>query len=342
MVVLNIYAKIPTICISKKLGLYISNLPKEKNNDWNSELFDVMSNSKKQILKDQKKLNNKNDFDIFEFSKKVLPNMKIKCISENKIIHKLVDNMICVYFDYEYEDMPLGDWTTNCFDGRLCEEDYAEKIVDFINFAYSVLNYKKKTSIQWIYSSNSYFSNPYRVFWYNKESNSAIETLKQWGKLFDNFLQNRSDYLKIDYLINSIHKDNSYNEYHLFKLFSLCQLFLENQNESELDYKLPQFLDDSYSFESRIVISKILRQMRNKIAHGDFKKFEEIVEKYATTVMDGYYNFDYSEYSRKNWVILNSCCLLQEAIVKMIKMMFYNKDELLKIKNSINIYNKVS
>ncbi len=30
----------------------------------------------------------------------------------------LVDNMICLFFDYEYQDMPFFDWTSNCFDGR--------------------------------------------------------------------------------------------------------------------------------------------------------------------------------------------------------------------------------
>lgn len=56
----------------------------------------------------------------------------------------------------------------------------------------------------------------------------------EWGKLFDNFLINRERYLQLDYLINSIYKDNEYNEYHLIKDFSLCQLMLENKCEAEL------------------------------------------------------------------------------------------------------------
>ena len=38
MVVLHIYGKICPICISKKLGLYISNLPEEENNKWKEDL----------------------------------------------------------------------------------------------------------------------------------------------------------------------------------------------------------------------------------------------------------------------------------------------------------------
>ena len=336
MVVLNIYSKISTICLSKKLGLYIGNLPKEKINNWNNELYNVMHKSQKKVIEDQKKTRFYKNFNIYDFAKIVIPNENLSNISEKQIIHMLVDNMICIYFDYEYVDMPVGNWETNCFDGRLCEEDYAEKIVDFINFAYDILNYSNKIHIQWIYSSNYDFHNHYQIFWYNKDSESGIDTLKQWGILFDNFLQYKNDYLELDYLINSIHKDNSYNEYHLFKLFSLCQLFLEKQNELELDWKLPQFLDNRYSYEDRKELSIILRKMRNKIAHGDFIKLENTIEEYAKRFMDEKYNFDYSEHSRKNWVILNSCCLLQEAVVKILKMMFYNKKNLLKIKNLKN------
>ena len=43
MVVLNIYGKIKNpICISKKLGLYIANLPEEEHNNWNDMLYEEM------------------------------------------------------------------------------------------------------------------------------------------------------------------------------------------------------------------------------------------------------------------------------------------------------------
>ena len=65
--------------------------------------------------------------------------------------------MIFIYQDYDYTDMPLGGWDTNCFDGRLCEEDYSEKIIDFINFMahsdqpdYAI----PKPVPQWTFSSN--------------------------------------------------------------------------------------------------------------------------------------------------------------------------------------------
>ena len=59
--------------------------------------------------------------------------------------------MICIYLDYSYDDMPMGGWDKNPFDGRICEKDYTEIIMDFLDFmAYG-------TDVQmpmWIYSSN--------------------------------------------------------------------------------------------------------------------------------------------------------------------------------------------
>lgn len=47
MTVLSILGKIEPICISKKLKLYISNLPDSPDNDWQSELVYEM---KKDLL----------------------------------------------------------------------------------------------------------------------------------------------------------------------------------------------------------------------------------------------------------------------------------------------------
>lgn len=55
-------------------------------------------------------------------------------IDVDKLCQAMASNMICLCFDYDYDDMPTGDWRTNCFDGRFCEEDYAEKIVDLMQF----------------------------------------------------------------------------------------------------------------------------------------------------------------------------------------------------------------
>lgn len=331
MVVLNIYGKIKPICISKKLGLYISNLPKEKHNNWNKMLYEEIVLAQKRINQNSRRYKLKSSFEVEKFYTDVCSSVKTENMSNCKMIHEIVDNMICLYLDYNYDDMPLGGWKTNCFDGRLCEDDYAEKIINFI------VNINESGNIpHCIYSSNDDFHNPYRFLNYIYNIDEYIDSLESWGKIFDDFLVSKNDYLQLDYLINSFFKDNDYNEYHFLKLYSLCQLFLEKEKESELDKKLIIFLDDKYSGNLKNIIPEKLRKMRNKIAHGDFIAFEKLVEEYACEIMDDNFSFDYSEYSRKNWVILHICCELERVVRKMVNMLFLDRDKLENIKNDVN------
>lgn len=89
-----------------------------------------------------------------------------------------------------------------------------------------------------------------------------------------------------------------------------------------------------YSEELKDIIPEKLRKMRNKIAHGDFIAFEKLVEEFACEIMDDNFYFDYSEYSRKNWVILHICCELERVVKKMINMLFLDREKLERIKNN--------
>lgn len=333
MVVLNMFGKIEPICISDKMRLYISNLPNNSENNWNSSVVKEFKQALKMHEISCKTIGVENKLDLKSMYKQRVSGDKFEtCESEEELIQGMVDNMICIYFDYSYDDMPMGGWDENPFDGRFCEKDYAEILVDFFDFM------PNETEVQvptWIYSSNYDFEWPYyRMFWHSEELESQINCLKAFGNKLDSFLQSRNDYLQIDYIARALHDATQYDTYHYFKLYSLCQLFLENQKESELDHKLPQFLDKRFTIEERKKIAEILRQMRNKIAHGDFVAFEKKAEEYARFAMDGKYDFDYSEYSRKNWVILNACYMLSEAIRKMIDMMFEERHKLQEIKKS--------
>ena len=266
MVVLNFYGKIEPICISEKLKLFISNLPEEEMNEWQTELAEEFEFREAVSNISNKRLGLEPEDRVIQLYTKVFPNVpQPECI-DSKVLKQLAENMICIYFDYQYSDMPLGGWETNCFDGRFCEEDYAEKVVDFINFAsyfdrgHSIF---PEPTPQWIYSSDHDEINLLRLFWGGEEAAPYIRSLKEWGRLFDNLLVDKNDYLLLDYLFNSIHKDAEYNEYHLLKDFSLCQLFLENKHESELDDKLPQFIDDSDE-QRRILSAQYFRKLRNK------------------------------------------------------------------------------
>lgn len=337
MVVLNFYGKTDPICISKKLGLYISNLPNVEHNEWKDELVDELELAVKADRIYQEKLGTNYPCGIHTLFRALFPNTPIPSIFSREHFESIAGQMICIYQEYSYEDMPLGGWDTNCFDGRLCEEDYSEKIIDFINFMAHSDNPAHsfpKPIPQWVFSSNHDEINHWRIFWGGEDADEYITALLEWGKLFDCFLCSRNDYLLFDYLVNTIHKDNEYNENHLMKAFSLCQLFLEKSKESELDSKLPQFFTPLNPGIDTKRQAELFRKMRNKIAHGDFLAFETVIETYASEFMDERFAFDYSEYSRKNWVVQHVCCELDDVLRKLLYMLLFNRSELERIKNS--------
>lgn len=331
MVVLNMFGKIKPICISEKLKLYISNLPKEENNNWNEYLVEEIKEAFAVDKITCERLMIKSENSPTNLHEILLPESALpSSATDDERIQEIADNMVCIYFDYNYDDMPLGDWEENPFDGRFCEEDYAELVVDFLNY---IAADDSSFVPQWIFSSNYDDINPYyRLFWDGGELEQGIDYLIKFGNTIDLFLRDKNDYLQLDYLMRAIHKDNEYNVYHLFKAYSLCQLFLENEYEAELDWKLPRFIDDKYSEEQKRIISTLLRKMRNKIAHGDFVAFEKLIEEFAQKIMDGRFCFDYSEYSRKNWTTIHACCIIDKCVKEMILMMLEDYEALDKIK----------
>ena len=128
--------RIEPICISHKLKLYIANLPNGETNDWNAHLVEEMETALK-IFATQSEIHEKHfgkstARDIRAIAKNKFPHLSVEKMSEHECVQYIADEMICLYFDYEYDDMPVGDWASNCFDGRLCEGDYADKIAYFI------------------------------------------------------------------------------------------------------------------------------------------------------------------------------------------------------------------
>ena len=104
---------------------------------------------------------------------------------------------------------------------------------------------------------------------------TTLRNLKM-GNRIDSILKSENDYYKLDYIMNGIYSDNSYNQNHYLKTFTLLELVLlkPNQNTNEIDKLLIPYLDKKYG-EVSSEVAKLLRQMRNKIGHGDFKGFNE-------------------------------------------------------------------
>lgn len=329
LVIIDFCGKIPRTLVSNKLKMYIANIPEDWKEEIAGEILKEIRQQKFDIL--ESIVNGTQSYEM-EYSLSHLQNIirfninadiSHEINSIEKCVQYLVDNMICLYFDYEDEDMPFFDWETNCFETRCCEEDYAEKIINFINFIHRDLPDEIHVNI--IYSSNDVpfqktrilFNLGFKMFSgrnYSKNINDSINKILDTGKKIDSFLKSETEYYKLDYLINGIYKDNSYNQNHYLKSFSLLELVLLKpyQQTNEVDKLLIPYLSDRYG-EDSIAVVKLLRQMRNKIGHGDFKGFNSKAEFFAQQFMINFH-FDYAEYSRLNWILLHTCCLLDDLL----------------------------
>lgn len=347
MVILNLLGKIEPTCISQKLKLYIANLPKGDFNNWNGGLVEKMEDTLKyssvQTERFQKKFSNVKSLNIKRIFQSCYPNISVENMTELECIQHIADEMIYIYFDYNYDDMPVGDWTSNCFDSRCCERDYTEKIVDFIRFLCNEENHKKYPKIpdiklHCIYSGDDYGlpENCRLIFSGTTNIEKTINDLVEFGALLDSFFNSEEDYYFFDYLCTELYEIDrkNFTPNHCQKLYSLCEFFLEKDTDHELDEKLPPFIKEYYSLEDRKKIAIIARQIRNKVAHGDFSKFRDKIEEYASEIMEkNNYWFDYSEYSRQNWAIMNLCFTLLVAIQNMTAIILIDKPIIMAIKH---------
>lgn len=342
MVIINTLGKIEKTYISKKLGLYISNLPDGGDNNWNNwqeEMRETLSiayqiqkieasqyigkfgNGPKNVFQDR----------ILEAAKTVLD---ISDETEEVLIEKYIDylskNMMCIEFDYSNSNIPSGNTSFSCFDGGTCEEDPAEKVLNFMSFCCERIG--SRANIPYcIYSTSPRFDHEYmHLFSGMTDYNNQIDQLMKIGNLLDNYLLEEKDFYQLDYLCNAlfdIHAEKS-NTYYYMKVYSLCSLFLEKDWEGELDYKLPCLMDMTKPYSERKHMAELMRKIRNKIAHGDFKRLNPLVEEYAKDYMDGKFWFDYTEYTRPSWILLDISCRLEDILKRLIYLMLTDRERL--------------
>lgn len=342
MVIINTLGKIEKTYISKKLGLYISNLPDGEDNNWNnwqegmretlsiayqiqkieaSQYIGEFGNGSKNVFQDR----------VLEAAKTVLD---ISDETEEVLIEKYIDylskNMMCIEFDYSNSNIPSGNDAFSCFGGGTCEEDPAEKVLNFMRFCCERIG--SRANIPYcIYSTSPRFDHEYmHLFSGTTDYNNQIDQLMKIGNLLDNYLLEEKDFYQLDYLCNAlfdIHAEKS-NTYHYIKVYSLCSLFLEKDWEGELDYKLSCLMDMTKPYSERKHMAELMRKIRNKIAHGDFKRLNPLVEEYAKDYMDGKFWLDYTEYTRLSWIILNISCRLEDILKKLIYLMLTDRERL--------------
>ena len=348
MVILNILGKIERTYISNKLGLYISNLPDCGETNWNNwqegmkETLQIAYKTEKleasrYIGKFGSGSNNTFETRVLERATKILnQNDEDKEIFVDKYIDFLSKNMICIDIDYQNCEIPYGENTYSCLDGGSCEDEPVEKILEFLEFIDCGKENINLTVPYCIYSTSQRRDREYRyLFSGTTDITEPIAELQKWGKLLDKYLISEKEFYQLDYLCNALFDlgKSGKNTYHYMKLYSLCALYLEKDKEAELDYKLPCLMDLSISVSDRKGMAELMRKIRNKIAHGDFQKLNELLECYAQKYMEGKFWFDYYEYTRSSWVLLHISCRLEEILKTLINLMLKDNSKVIELRN---------
>lgn len=329
MIVLSIWGSIEPIILSKKLGIYISNFYESEHEDWIPHLEEQLVIGKQILELTSEKSSDEINEDVAALYG-ISPNLT------DDWARQIVKKMIFLDFKCPQENMPLGGLETNCFLSRSCEDDYAEKMINFMTrltrpLESSCLPGNIPMCIYSPFKNHESFA--LGILWGGRNPSKYIEALKTWGRYLDDLLRSKNDYLLLDYLVNACHFDYCQDEYHILKTYSLCQLFLEKDHEYELDLKLPYFIHYYSTQKDNSECAPLLRKIRNKLAHGDFEALDKLLEQYANRFMDATFWYDYYEASRRNWIVGQICMVLDDAFRAIVEMLLIDRDELNRIKD---------
>ncbi|MFE4711905.1 hypothetical protein ACFRAM_13610 [Paenibacillus sp. NPDC056722] len=351
MILLNVYGKIEPLIISRKLGIEVSNLP----NDWVLGFQDDLA---EEILLREQNIRvwgktNISSMGITNYKPSEL--VKAANWSVDSGVHVsdlqiIAENLIGIQMlDLDNSYMRLKN---EMMDSPSCETSYPYMFIKFcctIQNAFSAKNILHQRIPFCTYSSDEFNSKPLILNFLsatmNYDSNTekykkeCISSLIKVGAIVDNFLESEEDFWMFDYIINSMFFDQKYNAYHIFKVMSLIEMLIINPNGTgktvgELESKLPQFLTGIRVEDTkRTIFAEIMRKLRNKIAHGDFKAVQQLLERYRTEFM-GNYDYDEFEYSIENWTYLSICCALDEILSEIIWQLITNKSKIRSIQIS--------
>lgn len=310
----------------------LSNLPQ----DWQEGLIETMEEEIHHREYDVKKYNELAKIEQYNL-KKIVEHKNfsgILVLRSEGYLKEIANKLICISVD-DFENSMLQK-KNPYIDSPTCEIEFAEKWINLYEFLIkNDCNKRNWMPLTCMYSSEkSLFeqTNIFRTIYAEMSfdikmdpidfNQRKIDSLIDFGKTIDLFLEKEENFYKLDYILTAIADDSNYNAYHLFKNYSLIEMILgkEDFNDSiKFDEKLALFikLDRYVNNEKNELFAKVIRQIRNKIAHGDFLGVRKKLEEYAAHFMKNYY-FDYFEYSRENWIYLNICCELDRILAEIL------------------------
>ncbi len=345
MVLINIYDKIKPIMISEKLGVGICNPSSDWIDGFCDEFEEEMLIYKHDIEVWKKfKFNNLNRNEKYNLSEVISGlGWQKKDKSDKKIIAEHLIEIQVINFENSYL-VKKNEYMNS----PTCETQYTKKFIRFCSFVTENREKSLGGQVPFVtYDSNNLKEKPLILNYlqglskgiidlktYTKRS---IKVLKHLGKLIDDFIVKDDDFWLFDYILNALNEDNVTSAYHIFKVMSLIEMLIGNTDTRyttvDVKNKLPQFISWDLEENEKRIFSDIVGDLRNSIAHGNFKRVQDLLKNYRKYFMK---NFDYDEfeYSIENWTYVSICIELDKVLSNILWLMINDKQKMFNIKNS--------
>lgn len=365
MVGIDLLKKIKSICISKKLGLYLRNpvdlnsykyvksLVNEnydaklsKNENYQSELLLYLTDDYYSIEK---------KYDILKMSTNKIVDLIVKNILVLEIIPS--DNtLIADDDDYFLTNEKGVEYTSKekALINPIDEYEIEYKMLFLFNFLRNNKNKRDEIDVSFYDGYPDWGDNKHNVFdeltvktykarkeyeytgyqYYNNiddEYNEKISDLKTFGKNLDKFLKNIDDYFKLDFIIETLLTAN--NSSHSIPLYTLIiEMLIINPKESireQYKNKIKFFIEESeFSDENQIIdFSKRLYDIRSRLVHGNYSSLKKELKSF-----DRIYNknadIDIGEFKEENWILMSVSHRLRKIVINILKQMLDNKKKI--------------
>lgn len=349
MILLNVYGNIQPTIISKKLGVGISN----PASDWVQGLQDDFE---EEIILHKHKIAafNKIGLDTSSFSGrydlgKMVENLGWNEFGKNNeqiIAEHLVEIQVMDF------DNSLLQLKNTHLDSPTCETQYAKKFIKLCRRVCSatISNSKLAKYMPFItYDSDELNTIPLIINYLeayaksdfsqdDKYTVNVLRCLQEMGQMIDNFILSEEDFWLFDYIVDALSDINEKSAYHIFKVMSLIEMLIikptnKGKTQGEIEKKLPQFLPQRIDQTKQQLFSEILRKLRNKIGHGDYKAVATLLEQYRQEFMQNFW-YDEFEYSIDNWTYGNICWNIDESLNNILWFMFSDRGKWENLRNS--------
>lgn len=347
MVLINIYGKIQPIIISKKLGVGICNPDLDWVNGFCEDEFEeeiLIHNHTIRILNKSEYCTSK----IKQYSLSETVNnlgWREKGKSNKQIIAEHLVQIEVMNFKNSYL-LKKNEY----MDSPTCEPQYTTKFIRFCSFVTRNIEKSLEGQVPFVtYDSNQWMDKPLilnylQVFSKGKINLSTytegcIKTLKYIGNLIDDFIITDDDFWLLDYIFNAVYEIEGEDAYHIFKVMSLIEMLIVKHNNDrrnseknetstkETKRKLIHFITWDLNDEQKELFAEIVGDLRNKIAHGNFKRVQVLLEKYRNCFMKNFW-YDECEYSIENWTYGNIALRLNEILANILWLMICDREKL--------------